>query len=235
MAPERLPRDAIVKRVAAELSHGDYVNLGVGLPMLVAGHVTPPKQVVFHAENGILGFLPTADPANQDPDVFDAGFRPVSLVLGAAAFDGPASFAIIRGRHLDAAVLGGLQVSEAGDLANWMRPDRGVGSVGGAADIARGARRVYVAMEHTTRDGGPGRERRRLARIRGGLSRLLHPSAPARRGRGTRRGPRAHDRLPPRTSARGGAEPDADLGGRGGRGRGAVVDPDRGHRREPAA
>jgi 3-oxoacid CoA-transferase subunit B len=153
VAPERLPRDAIVKRVAAELSHGDYVNLGVGLPMLVAGHVTPPKQVVFHAENGILGFLPTADPANQDPDVFDAGFRPVSLVPGAAAFDGPASFAIIRGRHLDAAVLGGLQVSERGDLANWMRPDRGVGSVGGAADIARGARRVYVAMEHTTRDG----------------------------------------------------------------------------------
>jgi 3-oxoacid CoA-transferase subunit B len=153
VAPERLSRDAIVKRVAAELEHGDYVNLGVGLPTLVAGHVVPPRQVVFHAENGILGFSPTAEPAHQDPDVFDAGFRPVSLLAGAAAFDGPTSFAIIRGRHLDAAVLGALQVSERGDLANWMRPERGVGSVGGAADIARGARRVYVAMEHTTREG----------------------------------------------------------------------------------
>ena len=151
---ERLSREAVARRVAAELEDGDYVNLGVGLPTLVAGYVDPSKTVVFHAENGILGFGPAARPGEEDPDLFDAGFRHVTLRPGAAVVDGPTSFAIIRGRHLDVAVLGGLQVSERGDLANWMRPERGVGSVGGAADIARGARRVYVAMEHTTRDGG---------------------------------------------------------------------------------
>lgn len=152
-AKERLPRDAIVKRVAAELDDGDYVNLGVGLPTLVAGFIEPPKRVLFHGENGILGYGPVARPGEEDLDLFDAGFRHVTLVPGAAVFDTATSFAIIRGRHLDAAVLGGLQVSERGDLANWMRPERGVGSVGGAADIAQGAKRVYVAMEHTTRDG----------------------------------------------------------------------------------
>jgi 3-oxoacid CoA-transferase subunit B len=153
-ARERLPREAVARRVAAELQDGDYVNLGVGIPVLVAAFVQPPKRVVFQAENGILGFGPRAAPGQGDPDAFDAGFQPVTLLPGAAVFDGPTSFAMIRGRHLDAAVLGGLQVSERGDLANWMRPDRGVGSIGGAADIARGAKRVYVAMEHTTREGG---------------------------------------------------------------------------------
>jgi 3-oxoacid CoA-transferase subunit B len=151
---QRLPREAVARRVAAELADGDYVNLGVGLPTLVASYVDPSKTVIFHAENGILGFGPAARPGEEDPDLFDAGFRHVTLQPGAAVVDGSTSFAIIRGRHLDVAVLGGLQVSERGDLANWMRPDRGVGSVGGAADIAQGARRVYVAMEHTTRDGG---------------------------------------------------------------------------------
>jgi 3-oxoacid CoA-transferase B subunit len=149
----RLSREAIARRVAAELRDGDYVNLGVGIPILVAGFVEPSRRVIFHAENGVLGFGGAAPPDAIDPDLFNAGFQPVTLLPGGAVFDGATSFGIIRGRHLDAAVLGGLQVSERGDLANWMRPERGVGSVGGAADIAQGAKRVFVAMEHTTRDG----------------------------------------------------------------------------------
>lgn len=151
---QRLGREGVAKRVADELNDGDYVNLGVGIPILVAAFVQPPKRVIFQAENGVLGFGARAPKGQEDPDAFDAGFQFVSLLPGAAVFDGPTSFAMIRGRHLDAAVLGGLQVSERGDLANWMRPDRGVGSIGGAADIAKGAKRVYVAMEHTTREGG---------------------------------------------------------------------------------
>ena len=153
MTAERLPREAIAQRVAAELQDGDYVNLGVGVPMLVAGFVRPPKRVMFHAENGVIGFGPIPEGTAPDPDLINAGFRPVSLAPGGSVVDSVESFAIIRGRHLDAAVLGGLQVSEQGDLANWMRSGRSVGAVGGAADIAQGARRVYVAMEHTTRDG----------------------------------------------------------------------------------
>jgi 3-oxoacid CoA-transferase subunit B len=151
--PERLPREAIAQRVAAELRDGDYVNLGVGVPRLGAAHVQPPKRVMFHAENGVLGFGPIVEGAAPDPDLINAGFRPVSLVAGGSVMDSVESFAIIRGKHLDAAVLGGLQVSEQGDLANWQRTGRKVGAVGGAADIAQGAKRVYVAMEHTTRDG----------------------------------------------------------------------------------
>jgi 3-oxoacid CoA-transferase B subunit len=151
--PERLPREAIAQRVAAELRDGDYVNLGVGVPMLVAAYGRPPKRVMFHAENGVLGFGPIAEGATPDPDLINAGFRPVSLVPGGSVMDSVESFAVIRGKHLDAAVLGGLQVSEHGDLANWQRSGRKVGAVGGAADIAQGAQRVYIAMEHTTRDG----------------------------------------------------------------------------------
>ncbi len=153
MTAERLAREAIAQRVARELNDGDYVNLGVGVPILVANYVRQPKRVMFHAENGVLGFRPLAEGAPPDPDLINAGFRPVALVPGGVVMDSVAAFAIIRGRHLDAAVLGGLQVSERGDLANWMRAGRSVGAVGGAADIARGAKRVFVAMEHTTRDG----------------------------------------------------------------------------------
>ena len=151
--PERLPREAIPRRVAVELRDGDYVNLGVGLPMQIPGFVPASKRVMFHAENGVIGFGPRAPQGEEDWDLFNAGFQPVTLRPGGSIVDGVESFAIVRGRHLDFAVLGGMQVSEAGDLANWRRPERPVGSVGGAADIALGARRVFVAMEHTTHDG----------------------------------------------------------------------------------
>ena len=152
--PEPLPREAIAQRVAAELRDGDDVNLGVGLPMQVPAYIESHTRVMFHAENGVIGFGPRPAPGQEDWDLFNAGFQPVTLLPGGAIVDGVESFAIVRGRHLDVAVLGGLQVSETGDLANWRRPERPVGSVGGAADIALGARRVFVAMEHTTRDGG---------------------------------------------------------------------------------
>lgn len=153
MPGDRLPREVIAMRIAAELKDGDYVNLGIGLPNLVSNYIPPGKLVMFHAENGVVGVGPAPEPGNEVPDLFNAGGQPVTLVPGGAIVDHAMSFAIVRGRHLDAAVLGGLQVSEKGDLANWMRPGRGVGSIGGAADIARGARRIFVAMEHTTREG----------------------------------------------------------------------------------
>jgi 3-oxoacid CoA-transferase subunit B len=152
--PEPLPREAIVRRVAAELRDGDYANLGVGLPMQVPAFVARDVRVMFHAENGIVGFGPRAPEGEEDWDQFNAGFQPVTLRPGAVTVDSVEAFAIVRGRHLDVAVLGGLQVSERGDLANWRRPERPVGSVGGAADIALGAQRVFVAMEHVTREGG---------------------------------------------------------------------------------
>jgi 3-oxoacid CoA-transferase subunit B len=151
--PERLPREMIPRRVAAELQDGDFVNLGVGLPMQVPAFVPPGTRVMFHAENGVIGFGPRPVEGEEDWDQFNAGFQPVTLLPGGAIVDSVEAFAIVRGRHLDFAVLGGLQVSETGDLANWRRPERPVGSVGGAADIALGARRVFVAMEHTTHEG----------------------------------------------------------------------------------
>jgi len=151
--PEPLPREAIARRVAAELRDGDYVNLGVGLPMSVPAFVEAGKRVMFHAENGVIGFGPRPAPGAEDWDLINAGFQPVTLLPGGVIVDSVEAFAIVRGRHLDVAVLGGLQVSEQGDLANWRRPERPVGSVGGAADIALGARQVFVAMEHTTREG----------------------------------------------------------------------------------
>ncbi|MBI2885930.1 MAG: 3-oxoacid CoA-transferase subunit B [Chloroflexi bacterium] len=142
-------------RIARELEDGWYVNLGIGLPTLVANYLPPDKLVVIHSENGVLGVGPAPELGQEDPDLCNAGGQPVTLIPGGCLFGHAESFAIIRGRHLDVAVLGALQVSEGGDLANWMLPQRGVGSIGGGADIARGAKRVYVAMEHTTREGEP--------------------------------------------------------------------------------
>lgn len=150
---ERLPRDVIAMRIASELQDGWYVNLGIGLPTLVANYIPPEKTVFFHSENGVLGVGPMPEADQEDPDLCNAGGQPITLIQGACLMDHPAAFAMVRGRHLDLAVLGGLQVSEKGDLANWIRPERGVGGIGGAADIARGAKRIYVAMEHTTREG----------------------------------------------------------------------------------
>ena len=149
-----LTRELIALRVARELEPRTVVNLGIGLPTLVAGFVDPADQILFQAENGILGYAGVSD-ADYDPDLINAGGQPVDLVPGASFFDTATSFAMIRGGHVDVAVLGGLQVSARGDLANWFVPERGGGSVGGAMDLAVGARKLIVAMAHVTRDGAP--------------------------------------------------------------------------------
>ena len=153
-AKERLPRELIAMRVAAELQPGEFVNLGIGIPNLVADFTPDEKGIIYHAENGILGLSKSQMVGGADlPDMRNAGGQPVTILKGGWLMDSADSFAIVRGGHLDVAVLGGLQVSETGDLANWMRPGRAVGAVGGAADIATGARKLYIAMEHTTKDG----------------------------------------------------------------------------------
>jgi 3-oxoacid CoA-transferase subunit B len=152
--PPGLTRELIALRVARELREGTAVNLGIGLPTLVANFLDPARTVLFQAENGILGYGGISE-ADFDPDLINAGGQPVTLRPGAAFFHSADSFAMIRGGHVDTAVLGGLQVSEAGDLANWSVPERGGGSIGGAMDLAVGARRLIVAMAHTTREGDP--------------------------------------------------------------------------------
>ena len=149
-----LSRELIALRVARELRDGMVVNLGIGLPTLVANFVPADVEVFFQAENGILGYGGISE-AGFDPDLINAGGQPVTLRPGASFFDSATSFAMIRGGHVDVAVLGGLEVSEAGDLANWYIPERGGGSIGGAMDLAVGARRLIIAMAHTTRGGRP--------------------------------------------------------------------------------
>lgn len=149
-----LTRELIALRVAQELREGMIVNLGIGLPTLVANFMPQDATVLLHAENGILGYGEiAAEDGSFDQDLINAGGQPVSLTPGASFFDSTASFAMIRGGHIDVTVLGGLQVSERGDLANWSVPGRGGGAIGGAMDLAAGARRVIVAMEHATRQG----------------------------------------------------------------------------------
>jgi 3-oxoacid CoA-transferase B subunit len=151
---ERLPRELIAMRVAAEFKGGEFVNLGIGIPNLVADFTAPEKGVIFHAENGLLGIGRAQEVGKVEvPDMANAGGQPVLAIAGAWIMDSSASFALVRGGHLDVAVLGALQVSQTGDLANHQRPGRKFGSVGGAADIATGARRLFVAMEHTTKEG----------------------------------------------------------------------------------
>lgn len=149
-----LSRELIALRVARELREGMVVNLGIGLPTLVSNFVPRELEILFQAENGILGYGGISE-SDFDPDLINAGGQPVTLRPGASFFDSAASFAMIRGGHVDLAVLGGLEVSEQGDLANWYIPERGGGSIGGAMDLAAGARRLIVAMSHTTRDGRP--------------------------------------------------------------------------------
>lgn len=146
--------EEIAERVAQDVQPGWVINLGIGVPTRVARHITAPR-VLVHSENGILGMGPPAVEGQEDPDLVDAGKNAVTVVPGAAFMDTLTSFGLIRGGYLDLSVMGGYQVSAGGDLANWRLPERRVGGIGGAADLAAGANRVWVAMKHTTKKGEP--------------------------------------------------------------------------------
>jgi 3-oxoadipate CoA-transferase beta subunit len=150
-----LGRDQLARWVADAIPDGVYVNLGIGLPTLVANHLDAARQISLHSENGILGFGGPPPEGNEDPDLIDAGKRAVTLLPGGSFFDQSLSFAMIRGGHIDLSIIGAYQVSERGDFANWLRPDDPYGSVGGAMDLAVGARQTWVVMPLLDRDGRP--------------------------------------------------------------------------------
>jgi 3-oxoacid CoA-transferase B subunit len=151
----KLDREVIAMRVAKELRDGNVVNLGIGIPTLCSQFVPEGRSIMYHSESGVLNYGPLAESGNENIDLINAGGQFLAPNPGMSFFDSADAFAMIRGSHVDVTVLGAMQVSKKGDLANWMLPKRGIGNVGGAMDLAAGAKKVIVAMEHSNKDGKP--------------------------------------------------------------------------------